>query len=300
MSSGFNQMLNEFKKAMSKNMKRLTEMASGSLEMQQLLIQTGEKYIAEKQALEDTGSTLYAASQAKRRKKVTSHSQNDPHDIPSGIPMRRGLNVYRNWGQKLASEFVGYIEPALRNAVSALPQATLHELIEYSCDLRLRGDVLDRVGFEDKRQVFEAGRRTYQRLGSRLSSNFPVTVAIDWAAHGHFVIDFARAPQQLIVHCRLLMQSVTVGQEVLHGDTGPFNRAIVDNHSRFAASLHTDKDVYKLSGLFPRLSRSLLRRPSEVTGAAGSAVSQADADAEAKEDEDEDDPVPSPSAPMIT
>lgn len=292
-----NQMLGEFKKAMTKNMKRLNEMAQGSLEMQQLLLQTGERYIAETKAFEDDGQTLFAASQSKKRRKSAAGASVDAPpsmDIPEGIMMRRGLRVYRNWGQKMCADFLGYIEPKIRMQVSPLPLQTVQELIEYACDLRLTGDVLDRVGHEDKNNVFEAGAETYKALVRRLSGDIPSNAPMDWAKFGHFKGDASQAPDSLSVTCALLDQMVKVGQDVLRGDPGPF-QGISKNFSRFQASLCTERDEYKLAGLFPRLSRSLLRRPSEVTGLAGSAISAAENAAEARADPDsheQDDDVP--------
>lgn len=292
-----NQMLGEFKKAMTKNMKRLNAMARGPLEMQQLLLQTGERYIAEKKTLEDDGQTLFAASQSKKRRKSAAGASADAppsRDIPEGILMRRGLRIYRNWGQKMCADFLGCIEPKIRMQVSLLPLQTVQELIEYACDLRLTGDVLDRVGHEDKTKVFEAGAETYKALGRRLSGDIPTNAHMDWAKFGHFKVDASQAPDSLSVTCALLDQTVKVGQDVLRGDPGPFE-GISKNFSRFQASLCTERDEYKLAGLFPRLSRSLLRRPSEVTGLAGSAISATKNVAEARADPDsheQDDDVP--------
>ena len=109
-----------------------------------------------------------------------------------------------------------------------------------------------------------------------------------------------------MIECRILAQKKELTQEVVGGDPGPFTN-IVNNFSRFSAQLQTTHGTYTLQSLFPRLCRSLLRRPSELTGAVGMAVAAAEGLAQANDDggaeaaaeeaaggDDDDDEPPSP------
>lgn len=147
----------------------------------------------------------------------------------------------------------------------------LHMMMEFALDIRLFGPTLDRIGREDKKELFEAMKEVYSSLGSRLDSLQIVNFKVDWLAHVHFAIDASAAPGALKITCHLLRQTVTVPAEVLAGDPGPYTN-LRHNSSRYSAALETGKDTYTLNTFFPRLSRSLLRRPSDVVGAVGAAV----------------------------
>ena len=103
-----------------------------------------------------------------------------------------------------------------------------------------------------------------------------------------------------MIECRILAQKKELTQEVIGEDPGPFTN-IMNNFSRFSAQLQTTQGTYTLQSLFPRLCRSLLRRPSEANGATGMAVSAAEGLAQAEEAAaaegaggDDDDEPPSP------
>ena len=105
-----------------------------------------------------------------------------------------------------------------------------------------------------------------------------------------------------MIECRILAQKKELTQEVIGEDPGPFTN-IMNNFSRFSEQLQTTHGTYTLHSLFPRLCRSLLRRPSELNGAVGMAVAAAEglAQAEAADGGDEggaggddDDEPPSP------
>ena len=78
-----------------------------------------------------------------------------------------------------------------------------------------------------------------------------------------------------MIECRILAQKKELTQEVIGEDPGPFTN-IMNNFSRFSAQLQTTQGTYTLQSLFPRLCRSLLRRPSELNGAVGMAVAAAE------------------------
>ena len=102
-----------------------------------------------------------------------------------------------------------------------------------------------------------------------------------------------------MIECRILAQKKELTKEVIGEDPGPFTN-IMNNFSRFSAQLQTTQGTYTLQSLFPRLCRSLLRRPSELNGAVGMAVAaaeglaQAEAAAEGGAGGDDDDEPPSP------
>lgn len=100
------QLVSQLKRSMAANLKKLTGMCESDLELQQLLIGTAENYVAEKQKLAETGTSLLEASRAKRRKggraEADAADDDAPVSIPPGIMLRRGLRVFRGWGNKLA------------------------------------------------------------------------------------------------------------------------------------------------------------------------------------------------------
>ena len=129
---------------------------------------------------------------------------------------------------------------------------------------------------------------TYIQLGKRLDSfgrtQCKAERPIDWAALGHFSPEAAEVdgvPKSMI-ECRILAQKKELTQEVVGDDPGPFTD-IINNFSRFSAQLQTTRGTYTLQSLFPRLCRSLLRRPSEINGAVGMAVAAAEGIAQADE-----------------
>ena len=110
--------------------------------------------------------------------------------------------------------------------------------------------------------------------------NFPIVNdgVIDWKLHGHFTLDISLGPAIIMLHCKLLNQKITIPADVLKNDPGPWGDIAVENNfSRYSAQIQTPRDVYKCIMLVPRLCRTLLRRTSDVLGAAGVAVSASEA-----------------------
>ena len=284
MSSSSQQLVKQYQ--IAKNLGKLRGLAEHSLEMQQLLIQTAESYLVDKRKIEPSGSSLHQQSQAKRRRSRTESADTieDPNNLPAvlvlpeGIVLRRGLHVFSAWGQRICAELLVYIEDSLRGKVEHMPKSTLHELMEMSLDLRLFGQTLDRIGNNNKEALFESLLATYRALGSRLRNVPIVNGVIDWKLHGHFTLDTSLGPASIMLHCKLLDQTITIPEDVLKNDPLAWcDIAVENNFSRYSAQIQTLRDVYKCSMLFPRLCRTLLRRTSDVLGAAGVAVSASEA-----------------------
>ena len=105
-----------------------------------------------------------------------------------------------------------------------------------------------------------------------------VNGVIDWKLHGHFTLDTSLGPASIMLHCKLLDQTITIPEDVLKNDPLAWmDIAVENNFSRYSAQIQTLRDVYKCSMLFPMLCRTLLRRTSDVLGAAGVAVSASEA-----------------------
>jgi hypothetical protein len=91
------------------DMRKLNSLAEGNLELQQLLIATAETFVFEQGQIEADGSSLLQASRAKRgksgsSKEATGEDEAAPAqiEVPDGIELRRGLRVFRGWGQSMS------------------------------------------------------------------------------------------------------------------------------------------------------------------------------------------------------
>lgn len=186
-SSSQMQLMKQFKSSQAANMKRLLSLAEDSLEMQQLLIQTAESYMAEKKKIEQGGQTLLQACRQKKQRTPTTATDEASSALPpEGVVLRRGVRVYAGWGAKLVMELLSFLEPKKRARLQGLPKDTLYQLLEYSLDLRLHGDTLDRIGVDDKRTLWLNLRATYESCGRRLQHFALDKKEIDWAECGHF------------------------------------------------------------------------------------------------------------------
>lgn len=289
-----NQLVSQFRRSMAANLKKLTKMCEADLELQQLLIGAAENYVAEKQRLADSGQSLLEASRAKRRKtsagaggegEAEEEEEEAPIAIPAGVMLRRGLRVFKGWGVKLCQDFFGYIEPTVRKDIKGYGRDELHRLMEYACDIRLCGATLDRIGVDDKADLFAKLRQSYEMLGRRLRQLTYGPVGVDWKTSGHFIV--TEPDGRVEVFCRILSQKISLTQDILQGDVGPFAGCVFGNYSRYSATLQTPQNTDSLHSLFPRLCRALLRRPSDALGATGVAVSAAEGRAETALGDDE-------------
>lgn len=141
-------------------------------------------------------------------------------------------------------------------------------LLQYGLDLLIWGDPPDRVGSTNKRALFHSLKSLYQQLGSRFSSLNFATFPIDWQAAGHYSVNVT-GDNVVQVRCKLLGEVQNIPAQVLGSDLGLFTN-IENNSSIKLAALVTTRDAYNLQNLFPRLCRSLRRRPSDELGATSS------------------------------
>ena len=269
----------------AKNLGKLQGLAQHSVEMQHVLIRTAETYLVEERKIEPSGSSLHQESQAKRPRSRSESADTikGPNNllavsvIPEGIVLRKALHFFRGWGPRICAELLVYIEDSLRGKVEHMPKSTLHELMEMSLDLRLFGQTLDRIGNDDKKALFESLLATYRALGSRLRNVPMVDGVIDWKLHGHLTLDTI-GPAIITLHCKLLNETITIPEDVLKNDPLAWcDIAVENNFSRYSAQVQAHGHVFKCSMLFPSLCRTLLRRTSDVLGAAGVAVSASEA-----------------------
>ena len=106
-------LISTFRNSNITNMKKLTSLAEGNLELQHLLIATVETFVFEQGQIEADGSSLLQASRAKRRKsgsskEATGEDESAPAqiEVPHGIELRRGLRVFRGWGQRMSLDLI--------------------------------------------------------------------------------------------------------------------------------------------------------------------------------------------------
>ena len=201
-------LISTFKKSNITKMKKLTSLAKGNLELQHLLIATVETFVFEQGQIEADGSSLLQASRAKRRKSGSSKEATGEDEaalaqieVPHGIELRRGLRVFRGWGQRMSLDLILYMRPQLNAQIINWTKDELHRLVEFALDIRLFGPTLDRVGITDKKQLLEILHVCYIRLGSRLtplvSSIRAGDHGIDWQTHGIYCIDTTGKPQSI-------------------------------------------------------------------------------------------------------
>lgn len=206
------QLVSQLKRSMAANLKNVTGMCESDLELQQLLIGTAENYVAEKQKLAETGTSLLEASRAKRRKggraEADAADDDAPVSIPPGIMLRRGLRVFRGWGNKLALELLCFLEPCVKQKIRDFQKDELHRLIEYSLDVRLFGVTLDRIGVDNKADLFQKLMSSYETLGRRMRALDFDKNGVDWARFGHFEV--TEGPVGVQVLCKILKQRIIV------------------------------------------------------------------------------------------
>lgn len=278
------QLIAAYKKSSTANFKKLQELAEGPLESQQLLIRTAEQYQEQKCKIEATGSSMLAESKVKKRRPgKTAEAEGSialpKLVVPEGVELRRGLKIFKGWDNKLALELLQYLDATAAANMQNFSKDELHKVIEYILDVRLFGPTLDRIGNTDKKCLFESLEQVYKSNGKRLEGLEiqPHNAGVDWAKSGHFAIE-VRDGNAVRVFCKLLNQVVVIPQDLIGDDPGPFTTPVGHNFSRYSATLDTKKESYKLNMFFPRLARSLLRRPSDVVGATGAAVAAVEAD----------------------
>lgn len=246
------------------NMKAIQAKVAHNLELQGIILKTISDYESAQEKAKAQGSSVV---EVVKRKRMNSSAPADgaAPEIEDTV-LRRGQTVYKNWANKLCSQLLNYLDPEALDlqTLKRIDDLTQYQhLMQYGCDLLLGGDTPDKVGSPNKKLLFQGLKQVYQQLGSRFNSlNFEV-LPLDWQKCGHYMIQVNSG--KVMLQCKPLGETVEIGQNVLHGDPGPYT--VVENNSSLKlATLVTRKDSYKLQNFFPRLSRSLKRRLSDDLG----------------------------------
>ena len=175
--------------------------------------------------------------------------------------------VIANWSTKLTREAVRHMDPALisKSFASELGRGTCLELIENGGEVKCFGEQPDKVFTDNKKDVFEKLKTTYEAVGKPWSSLVWTGHQVDWNLPQNGQFQMKLLDGSIEIYCKMIRKTCIIPEEVLSGDRGPFEGPY-ENFSLYRAYIKSPIDNYLLYTLFPRLSRSLRRRISEETG----------------------------------
>ncbi len=263
--------------------------SEGNLELQQILLDAISEWKEVRDACLQRGSSV--AEEIKQQKDVASENrkakkrrlseaaQEVPVDATidentiADKPFHRNQRIFANWTVKLITLFLNFLDPYVYCApvLANMTKASGLEHMSKICDIRCHGEVLDRVGLSNQRQLFVNMRCVYIGLGKRARRlEFDAHGFVDWTLHANssYLSSMETGPDgaRLVnIVCTVINKSTFMPSEIIADDPGPFT-AIEYPFSLKLATIKTSKDTYMLVNLFPQLSRSLVRRLSEETG----------------------------------
>jgi hypothetical protein len=178
----------------------------------------------------------------------------------------------------LCNQLLKYMDPeAIDNAIlKALSLNNKKELMEAACDLKCFGDALDRIGTDDKKQLFESLKALYDRNGKRFR-HLKVDMTdgcVLWEEAAPWTRkDQTESPLEVNVVLHAWANhdkeiAVKLTQDHLMGDIGPFKVIMPFSVQQAALKSESTGDCYTLSTLIPAsLRKTLKARPSDELGA---------------------------------
>ena len=284
-----NAMVRSFGNARVRMEQELLEEANGDLELLALLHDQAKQFKEQKDSAKNKGLTMaeYAESRREERKRKAQHDPDDDEEgedssaeessIVEMPSLRRGQFLFATWSKKLIDVCFAHVDKKrmTKQVLKALKHSSKLECMELGFDIRVFGDLQDRVGCVEVPKLMEAMKRVYMSLGERFQ-NLSVDMAsgtIVWGSCGPYYVQL-EDDDEVLVGVRHWACSKTEDMKVkvsksdhLLDDKGPFDVVMPFSLRQAALRSRSTSETFTIATLIPEIRRNLKKNPSETEGA---------------------------------